>query len=115
MGKRVYVYTNVADSTPDSEKDYTYGYDALGNVQVVFYANTTSLGTTGQMAYYFTQDAFGNELSGDSNLPLSNRTNLYGSSSWSAARAAGILKTSSNLKPLYYFPSVSVSVVKRCC
>ena len=32
VGKRVYVYTNVADSTPATVKDYTYGYDALGNV-----------------------------------------------------------------------------------
>ena len=108
VGKRVYTYNSTNPETPATTTDYTYGYDALGNVQVVF----SGSGTVGQMKYYFTQDAFGNELSGDSNLPLSNRTNLYGASSWSAARAEGITehqtgKFMSTLTGLYYIKSGS--------
>ncbi len=85
IGKRVYTHTN-NDATPDSTSDYTYTYDALGNVQVVYKAS----GSTGQEAYFFTQDAFGNELSGDANIPASNRTNLLGGATWASARTAGI-------------------------
>jgi len=85
VGKRFYVHTN-NDATPDQTNDYTYTYDALGNVQVVYKAS----GSTGQEAYFFTQDAFGNELSGDANIPASNRTNLLGSATWASARTAGI-------------------------
>jgi len=85
-GKRVYVYSDAADSSPNSSNDYTYTYDALGNVQVVYKAS----GTVGQEAYFFTQDAFGNELSGDANILASNRTNLLGGATWATARAAGI-------------------------
>ncbi len=86
IGKRVYVYSDAADSSPNSSNDYTYTYDALGNVQVVYKAS----GTVGQEAYFFAQDAFGNELSGDANIPASNRTNLLGGATWASARTAGI-------------------------
>ncbi len=103
IGKRVYVYSDAADSSPNGSNDYTYTYDALGNVQVVYKAS----GTVGQEAYFFTQDAFGNELS--SGLPSGpNCTNLYGSSSWAIARTAGITehqtgKIQSAFSGLYYF------------
>ncbi|MCE7907952.1 MAG: hypothetical protein DYH02_06270 [Candidatus Omnitrophica bacterium COP1] len=73
-------------STPNSSNDYTYTYDALGNVQVVYKAS----GSTGQEAYFFTQDAFDNELSGDADIPVSNRTNLFGSTTWATGRSNGI-------------------------
>jgi len=90
--------------TPDSTNDYTYTYDALGNVQVVYKAS----GSTGQEAYFFTQDAFGNELSGNANIPASNRTNLLGGATWATARTAGITehqtaKIQSVFSGLYYF------------
>ncbi|GMV67304.1 MAG: hypothetical protein AMXMBFR75_30960 [Candidatus Hinthialibacteria bacterium] len=72
--------------TPDSTNDYTYTSDAVGNVQVVYKAS----GSIGQEAFFLTQDAFGNELSGDANIPASNRTNLLGGATWSSARTAGI-------------------------
>ncbi len=59
VGKRVYLYSKRASTTPSSTNDYTYTYDAVGNVQVVYRAS----GSVGQEDYYFTQDAFGNELS----------------------------------------------------
>jgi len=104
VGKRVYVYSDAADSSPNSSNDYTYTYDALGNVQVVYKAS----GTVGQEAYFFTQDAFGNELSGDANIPASNRTNLLGGAMWASARTAGITehqtgKIQSAFSGLYYF------------
>jgi RHS repeat-associated protein len=105
MGKRVYQYTNAADSTPNNPAlDYTYTYDALGNVQAVFRAS----GSVGEIAQFFTQDAFGNELSADSNLPTSNRTNLFGSTTWATARSAGITehqtgKIQSAFSGLQYF------------
>ncbi|MBV6481005.1 MAG: hypothetical protein DIKNOCCD_00716 [bacterium] len=91
-------------STPNSSNDYTYTYDALGNVQVVYKAS----GTVGQEAYFFTQDAFGNELSSDANIPISNRTNLLGGATWATARTAGITehqtaKIQSAFSGLYYF------------
>jgi len=105
IGKRVFQYTNAADSTPnDPALDYTYTYDALGNVQAVFRAS----GNVGEMAHFFTQDAFGNELSNDTNLPNANKTNLFGSTTWATARAAGITEhqTGKWIDPftgLYYF------------
>ncbi len=72
--------------TPDSTNDYTYTYDAIGNVQVVYKAS----GSIGQEAFFLTQDAFGNELSSDANIPISNRTNLLGGVTWASARTAGI-------------------------
>jgi len=91
-------------STPNSSNDYTYTYDALGNVQVVYRAS----GSTGQEAYFFAQDAFGNELSGDANIPVSNRTNLLGGATWATARTAGITehqagKIASTFTGLQYF------------
>ena len=93
-------------STPNSSNDYTYTYDALGNVQVVYKAS----GSIGQEAYFFTQDAFGNELSGDANIPASNCTNLLGGATWASARTAGITehqmgKIQSAFSGLYYFHS----------
>jgi len=104
IGKRVYQYSDAADSSPNSSNDYTYTYDALGNVQVVYKAS----GTVGQEAYFFTQDAFGNELSGDANIPASNRTNLLGGVTWATARTAGITehqtgKIQSAFSGLQYF------------
>ncbi len=72
VGKRVYVYTDAADSSPDSSNDYTYGYDAVGNVSVVFMGS----GTVGQTVYYFTQDAFGNEIS--TGLPSGPKKGVIG-------------------------------------
>ncbi|MBK7494877.1 MAG: hypothetical protein IPI28_05570 [Candidatus Omnitrophica bacterium] len=91
-------------STPNSSNDYTYTYDAVGNVQVVYKAS----GTVGQEAYFFTQDAFGNELSGDANIPASDRTNLLGGATWASAHTAGITehqtgKIQSAFSGLYYF------------
>ena len=60
IGKRVYTF-NAGNytSTPNSTNDYTYTYDAVGNVVAVYNANSTGRGNE---LYYFTQDAFGNEL-----------------------------------------------------
>ncbi|MBV6481478.1 MAG: hypothetical protein DIKNOCCD_01201 [bacterium] len=103
VGKRFYVHTN-NDATPDQTNDYTYTYDAVGNVQVIYRAS----GSTGQEAYFFTQDAFGNELSSDANIHASNRTNLLGGATWATARTAGITehqtgKIQSAFSGLYYF------------
>ncbi|MCG3196050.1 MAG: hypothetical protein GHCLOJNM_00521 [bacterium] len=86
IGKRVYTHTN-NDSTPDATNDYTYTYDAVGNVLAVYNANSTNRGNE---LYYFSQDAFGNELSNDGNLPTWQRINLLGGSQWGTARTAGI-------------------------
>ena len=74
--KRVYTHTN-NDATPDQTNDYTYTYDAVGNVIAVYNANVTNRGNE---LYYFTQDAFGNELT----------TSPFNGSPWSTARTAGI-------------------------
>ncbi len=42
VGKQVYLYSTRATTTPSNTNDYTYAYDAVGNVQVVF----TGSGTT---------------------------------------------------------------------
>ncbi|MBK7497303.1 MAG: hypothetical protein IPI28_18595 [Candidatus Omnitrophica bacterium] len=76
IGKRVYTHTN-NDATPDATNDYTYTYDAVGNVVAVYNANVTNRGNE---LYYFTQDAFGNELT----------TSPFNGSLWSTARTAGI-------------------------
>ena len=76
IGKRVYTHTN-NDATPDSTNDYTYTYDAVGNVVAVYNANSTGRGNE---LYYFTQDAFGNELA----------PSIFAGSSWTTARTAGI-------------------------
>ena len=103
IGKRVYVYSDAADSSPNGSNDYTYTYDALGNVQVVYKAS----GTVGHEAYFFTQDAFGNELSGGATADA-NRTNLLGGATWASARTAGITehqtgKIQSAFSGLQYF------------
>ncbi|MBK7497309.1 MAG: hypothetical protein IPI28_18625 [Candidatus Omnitrophica bacterium] len=76
IGKRVYTHTN-NDATPDSTNDYTYTYDAVGNVVAVYNANVTNRGSE---LYYFTQDAFGNELT----------TSPFSGTAWSTARTIGI-------------------------
>ncbi|MCG3145873.1 MAG: hypothetical protein HONDAALG_03578 [Gammaproteobacteria bacterium] len=103
IGKRVYIHTD-NDATPNQTNDYTYTYDALGNVQVIYRAS----GSIGEEKYFFAQDAFGNELSGDANIPASNRTNLLGGTTWASARADGIAehqtgKIQSGFSGLYYF------------
>ena len=64
-------------STPNSSNDYTYTYDAVGNVVAVYNANSTGRGNE---LYYFTQDAFGNELT----------TSPFSGTVWSTACTAGI-------------------------
>ncbi len=94
IGKRVYTHTN-NDATPDATNDYTYTYDAVGNVVAVYNANVTNRGNE---LYYFTQDAFGNELT----------TSPFSGTAWSTARTAGITEhqTGKWIDPftgLYYF------------
>ncbi len=94
IGKRVYTHTN-NDATPDATNDYTYTYDAVGNVLAVYNANVTNRGNE---LYYFTQDAFGNELA----------PSIFAGSSWSTARPAGITEHQSGkwIDPftgLYFF------------
>ena len=84
IGKRVYTHTN-NDATPDSTNDYTYTYDAVGNVLAIYNANSTGRG---------------NELT----------TSPFNGSSWSTARAAGITEhqTGKWIDPftgLYFFHS----------
>ncbi|MBW7939268.1 MAG: hypothetical protein H3C63_10845 [Candidatus Omnitrophica bacterium] len=78
IGKRVYTF-NAGNytSTPNSTNDYTYTYDAVGNVLAIYNANSTGRGNE---LYYFTQDAFGNELT----------TSPFSGTAWSTARTAGI-------------------------
>jgi len=54
LGKLVYTHTN-GDATPDSQADYYYHYDHVGNVYLV-------TDDEGEEVYRFAQDAFGNEL-----------------------------------------------------
>ena len=56
VGKRVYTHTD-NDYTADDIDDYFYGYDRVGNLVFVYTG-----GDDGEEAFYFTQDAFGNEL-----------------------------------------------------
>ncbi len=53
--------------------------DAVGNVLAIYNANSTGRGNE---LYYFTQDAFGNELT----------TSPFNGSSWGTARTAGIIE-----------------------
>jgi len=94
LGKRFYVHTN-NDATPDGTYDYFYGYDRVGNVVFVYEG-----GESGDEAFYFTQDAFGNELALGSFY-----TAGY---TWSEARAVGVTEhqTGKWLDPftgMYYF------------
>jgi len=77
VGKRVYTYSSCTSGTPSGQNDYTYAYDPLGNAVMVFNANASDQGNE---AYYFTQDAFGNDLD----------INTLGGSDWSIAAANGI-------------------------
>ncbi|MCG3197801.1 MAG: hypothetical protein GHCLOJNM_02292 [bacterium] len=72
LHKRVYTHAN-NDATPEAAADFTYAYDAVGNVYCVWDGD-------GNEVFYFAQDAFGNELPVD----------LLGQDSWSTARAAGM-------------------------
>ena len=85
IGKRVYTF-NAGNytSTPNSTNDYTYTYDAVGNVVAVYNANSTGRGNE---LYYFTQDAFGNELT----------TSPFSGTVWSTAPSR-ILFSSSHLR-----------------
>jgi len=74
LGKRFYEHTN-NDATPDSTYDYFYGYDRVGNLVFVYEG-----GGSGDEAFYFTQDAFGNQL----NL------GHFNGDSWATARAVGV-------------------------
>ena len=67
LGKRVYTHTN-NDATPDETNDFFYTYDPVGNVVSV-------VDDSGDEVYYFTQEAFGNEL------PV----NVLGGSDWDDA------------------------------
>jgi RHS repeat-associated protein len=87
VGKRVYTYSSGTSGTPSGQNDYTYSYDPVANVVLVFNTNSTG---RGDETYYFAQDAFGLELSANANVRVSERTNLFGSTQWPTARTAGI-------------------------
>jgi len=92
LGKRFYVHTN-NDATPDGTYDYFYGYDRVGNLVFVYEG-----GGSGDEAFYFTQDAFGNQLA------LGN----FNGDSWATARGVGVTEhqTGKWLDPftgMYYF------------
>ena len=94
LGKRVYLYPNGSSTTPSSTTDYLYVHDAVGNVVLAAYDDNDE----GEEAYYFVQEAFGNEVS----------VGVFAGSSWSTARAAGITEhqTGKWIDPftgLYYF------------
>jgi RHS repeat-associated protein len=72
LGKVVYTHTN-NDATPDSQADYYYHYDHVGNVYLI-------TDDEAEEVYRFSQDAFGNELD------FGN----YTGDSWATAAAAGI-------------------------
>ncbi|MCG3198783.1 MAG: hypothetical protein GHCLOJNM_03290 [bacterium] len=73
LGKRAYLYANGQSTTPSSTTDYAYVYDPVGNVWVI-------LSDMGEEVYWFSQDAFGNELS----------ISPFAGTSWQTARTAGI-------------------------
>ncbi|NUN96979.1 MAG: hypothetical protein HUU16_12465, partial [Candidatus Omnitrophica bacterium] len=73
LGKRAYLYANGSSTTPSSTTDYAYVYDPVGNVWVI-------LSDMGEEVYWFSQDAFGNEIS----------VSPFAGTSWSTARTAGI-------------------------
>ena len=56
VGKRVYSYPTAGNRcVSNGYTNYTYGYDAIGNVVLVYTGG-------GDEAFFFAQDAFGNEL-----------------------------------------------------
>jgi RHS repeat-associated protein len=90
LGKVVYTHTD-NDATPDSQADYYYHYDHVGNVYLV-------TDDEGEEVYRFSQDAFGNELD------FGN----YTGDSWATAAAAGIAehqtgKWIDDFSGLYFF------------
>jgi RHS repeat-associated protein len=95
IGKRVYTYSSGTSGTPSGQNDFTYTYDAVGNMVAVYNANSTNRGNE---VDYFTQDAFGNELS----------VGAYAGTAWSTARNSGLWEhqTGKWIDPitgLYYF------------
>jgi RHS repeat-associated protein len=90
LGKRVYTHTD-NDDIPEQTTDYTYAYDAVGNVVCVFDSD-------GNEVYYFAQDAFGNEL----------QIGAFGGDDWEDAAEDGVSEhqTGKWVDPftgLYYF------------
>jgi RHS repeat-associated protein len=90
IGKRVYHYAS-GSCTPSSYDDYSYAYDAVGNLVMVF-------DDGGDEAFHFAQDAFGNEV-----LP-----SAFGATAWDESRDAGVMEhqTGKTLDPftgLYFF------------
>ena len=74
VGKRVYSYPSAGNRcVSNGYTVYTYGYDAVGNVAVVYTGG-------GDEAFFFAQDAFGNELDIDA----------FASSDWVDARDDGV-------------------------
>ncbi len=91
--------TEAYTSTPDSTNDYTYTYDAVGNVLAVYNANVTNRSNE---LYYFTQDAFGNELT----------TSPFSGTAWTSARTAGF--TVSTARPSRHrFPPRAMNDMDR--
>jgi RHS repeat-associated protein len=91
LHKSVYVYSDLEDNTADSANEYTYTYDPVGNVACVY-------DQSGNLAYEFAQDAFGNEL------PVGT----LGGSDWHDAAGDGIVehqtgKWMDEFTGLYYF------------
>jgi RHS repeat-associated protein len=90
LGKLVYAHTD-NDATPDSQADYYYHYDHVGNVYLI-------TDDEAEEVYRFSQDAFGNELD------FGN----YTGDSWATAAAAGIAehqtgKWIDDFSGLYFF------------
>jgi RHS repeat-associated protein len=90
LGNRVYEHTD-NNATPDGYADYTYAYDAVGNVVMLF-------DSAGNEEFHFAQDAFGNEV----------KIAAFGATPWDTAEAAGVTEhqTGKWLDPftqLYYF------------
>jgi len=74
VGKRVYSYPTAGNRcVSNGYTVYTFGYDAVGNVAVVFTGG-------GDEAFFFAQDAFGNELD----------IAAFASSDWVDARDDGV-------------------------
>ena len=90
LGKRVYEHTD-NNANPDGYEDYTYAYDAVGNVVMVF-------DSAGIEEFHFAQDAFGNEL----------EIAAFGATPWDTASAEGVNehqtgKWVDSYTGLYYF------------
>jgi len=74
VGKRVYSYPSAGNRcVSNGYTVYTYGYDAVGNVVLVYTGG-------GDEAFFFAQDAFGNEL----------EIAAFASSDWVDAREDGV-------------------------